>query len=127
MAHIRSIDISAAKAERMCKQEESTMIDSRPSGLHNSTGSTPKRSIDNTPPQVADALLPKDGGEWGSQGTTDTSSSMQIDMQEIPTHAAALDPSWQVQIQSKMFKRGYGILDPKRRVLLCNRISNPTF
>lgn len=52
--------------------------------------------MDDTPFAVRDAFLPEVGGKQGSQGTTDTSSNMQIDMWEIPTHAAALDRSWQL-------------------------------
>lgn len=48
-----------------------------------------------SPPEVEDAFLPEESNKHGSQGTTDTSSSMQIEMQEIATHATALDPSWQ--------------------------------
>lgn len=44
---------------------------------------------------VKEAFSLEEGNEYGSQGTTDTSYDIQVDMQGILTYAAKFDPSWQ--------------------------------
>lgn len=76
----------------MRMRKDSVPIDPRMGKSHDPTCSAPRLRMDNTSAR-SDGRPPSGGGvKHGSQGTIDTYSNMQVNLPEIPTHAADLDP-----------------------------------